>query len=58
MEDARELRKLAEWYRAFAGVGDPAVRDERRKFADYLERRAAELERCAADSRNLSLDRE
>ncbi len=48
MEDARELRRLAEWYRAFAEVGDPAARGDRLKFAEYLKRRAAELERREA----------
>lgn len=51
MEDPCELRKLAEWYRAFAAVGDAAARDERLKFADYLESRAEELEKRAACDR-------
>jgi len=45
MDDARELRKLAEWYRAFAEVGHSSRRSDRLKFAEYLERRAEELER-------------
>jgi hypothetical protein len=45
MEDARELRKLAEWYRAFAEVGHSEYRDDRLKWAQYLERRADELEK-------------
>jgi hypothetical protein len=50
MEDARELRKLAEWYRAFAEVaGSAEARLDRLKFADYLERRAAELDKHAAN---------
>jgi hypothetical protein len=50
MEDPQELRKLAEWYRAFAEVaGSTAARLDRLKFAEYLERRAADLERQAAD---------
>jgi hypothetical protein len=44
MEDARELRKLAEWYRAFAEVGRSEHREGRLQLADYLERRARELE--------------
>jgi hypothetical protein len=44
MDDARELRKLAEWYRAFAEVGHSTKRADRLKFADYLEHRAEELE--------------
>jgi len=47
MNDARELRKLAEWYRAFAEVGHTSERSDRLKFAHYLERRAEELERKA-----------
>ena len=49
LEDPQELRKLAEWYRAFAEVGDRAMRQSRLDFADYLERRADEFERRAAD---------
>jgi hypothetical protein len=49
VEDARELRKLAEWYRAFAEVGHSEHRESRLKLADYLERRAGELEKRAAD---------
>jgi len=45
MSDARELRKLAEWYRAFAEVGHSSERLDRLKFADYLECRAEESER-------------
>jgi hypothetical protein len=44
VEDARELRKLAEWYRAFAEVGRSEHREGRLQLADYLERRARELE--------------
>ena len=47
MEDPQELRKLAEWYRAFAEVGDQSLRQSRLDFADYLELRADELEKCA-----------
>lgn len=49
VEDAPELRRLADWYRAFAEVGNPGERAGRLKFAEYLERRAAELERAAND---------
>ena len=45
MEDAHELRKLAEWYRAFAEVGHASKRSDRLKFAEYLEHRAVELEK-------------
>ena len=47
MDDARELRELAKWYRAFAEVGHSSKRSDRLKFADYLEHRAKELERNA-----------
>jgi hypothetical protein len=49
VEDAKELRRLAEWYRAFAELaGNAAERGARTKMAEYLERRAEELERRAA----------
>jgi hypothetical protein len=48
MGDARELRKLAEWYRAFAEVGHSAARCDRLKLAEYLERKAGELEKRPA----------
>lgn len=49
MEDARQLRELARWYRAFAEVGDRMARPDRLRYAEYLERRADELERTAAN---------
>ena len=49
MEDARELRKLAEWYRAFAELTGSAVERQRRlAHAEYLARRAEELEKRSA----------
>ncbi len=48
MEDPAELRKLAEWYRAFAVVGCTDEHDSRLKFAEYLERTAEDLEERAA----------
>jgi hypothetical protein len=48
LEDARELRKLAQWYRAFAEVGHSDYREGRLKLAEYLDRRAGELEKRAA----------
>jgi hypothetical protein len=52
MEDACELRKLAEWYRVFAEVaGSDAARLDRLKFAEFLDRRAAELEKRATEDR-------
>ncbi len=49
--DARELRRLAEWYRAFAALAGNAIERQRRlAHADYLDRKADELEkRSAAD---------
>jgi len=44
VEHPESLRKLAEWYRAMANVGHTDGCDWRRRFADYLERRATELE--------------
>jgi len=49
VEDAQELRRLAAWYRAFAAVGAADRREDRLRMAEYLERRADELERSAAD---------
>ena len=42
-----ELRKLAEWYRAFAEVGHPALRDERLAYAEYLEQWARDYKETA-----------
>jgi hypothetical protein len=47
MDDPNELRKLAEWYRAFAKIGSADQREGRLKLAEYLERKAEELERRA-----------
>ncbi len=44
MEDAEELRGLAEWYRAFAEVGHPDERVWRLKFADALDDMADRFE--------------
>ena len=52
MEDARELRMLAEWYRAFAEVGHSDQREDRLWMAQYLERKADELEQRAAKDHN------
>jgi hypothetical protein len=51
LEDALELRKLAEWYRAFAKLaGSTVERQQRLAHAEYLERRANELaNRATAD---------
>ena len=47
MDDPAELRKLAEWYRAFAAVGSADQREGRLRMAEHLEHRAEELERRA-----------
>ena len=39
MGDAAELRKLAEWYRAFSAVGRTDEREGRLRLAEYLTRR-------------------
>ncbi len=52
-DDARELRRLAEWYRAFAVVGSAAARSDRLKFAENLEHLADELDRRAAAQKRL-----
>jgi hypothetical protein len=44
MENAGDLRMLAEWYRAFAEVGHSDEREGRLKLAEYLERQATQLE--------------
>jgi hypothetical protein len=49
LDDARELRKLAEWYRAFAEVGNSAARCDRLKLARYLELRANEVQKRSTD---------
>lgn len=38
------LRDLAEWYRAFAEVGDSNLRAARIRHASYLDRLAAQRE--------------
>jgi hypothetical protein len=48
VENERELRTLAEWYRAFAEVGHSDQREDRLWMAEYLERKADELETLAA----------
>jgi hypothetical protein len=47
---------LAEWYRAFAAVGHSDQREDRLWIAEYLERKADELEQLAAkDQLNATL---
>jgi hypothetical protein len=44
VETAEDLRKLAEWYRSMADIGHSDECGWRKRFAEYLERRAALLE--------------
>jgi hypothetical protein len=46
MNNPRELRKLAAWYREFAErAGNPAIWEARLKTAGALEREASRLEK-------------
>ena len=45
MEQPRELRELASWYRNWAELGNKGDRGWREGFAEYLDRRATEIER-------------
>ena len=44
LDNPRELREMAEWYRGMAEVGHTDARAWRIGFADYLDKRAAEIE--------------
>jgi len=44
VEKPDELRKLAEWYRSMADIGHSEDCGWRKRFAEYLERRAEDLE--------------
>ena len=56
MDDPAELRRLAAWYRGFAAVGAADRREERLRLAEYLERRAKEIEKQKpSEARQLSL---
>jgi hypothetical protein len=48
VEQPQELRELAIWYRSRAELGSEADRDWRAGFAEYLEKRAAEIEQLLA----------
>jgi hypothetical protein len=46
MEDPRQLRELASWYREFAErTGNPTIWDARLRTAEDLEAEAARIER-------------
>ena len=52
---SQELRDLAEWYRNFAALAGGEIERRRRlEHAEYLERRASELEQ----PKNLQGDRD
>jgi hypothetical protein len=44
MERPEDLKELAAWYRRMAEVGHSDEANSRGRLADYLERRAIELE--------------
>jgi len=49
LDTPEDLRKLAEWYRGMAEIGNSNESGWRRRFADYLDRRACELEDLAGE---------
>lgn len=50
MEKPEDLRNLAAWYRRMAEIGHSGESQWRTSFADYLERRARELEQAGEPS--------
>ena len=52
MESPARLRWLANWNRSFAEVASESDREWRNKLADYLDRRADELERTSSPDEN------
>jgi hypothetical protein len=44
LDEQHKLRKLAEWYRGWAAVGNDEDRPSRIRHAEYLERRADHIE--------------
>ncbi len=46
-ERADQLRRLAEWYRGWAIVGNGSEREWRLGFADHLDRKALDCEQAA-----------
>jgi hypothetical protein len=56
MNDPRELRKLAAWYREFAErAGNPAIWEARLKTAEALEGEASRLEEKSNQSQAVSV---
>ncbi len=48
MDQPHELRELARWYRGWADLEKDGDRAWQKGFADYLEERAAEIEKRLA----------
>jgi len=46
MENSDDLKKLAAWYRHMSQIGHSDSCASRKQFAEYLERRARELEQA------------
>jgi len=55
VEKPEDLRNLAEWYRSMADIGHTDDCGSRRRLADYLERRAADLEQARVPSAGCAL---
>ncbi|HLY06627.1 MAG TPA: hypothetical protein VKR31_12860 [Rhizomicrobium sp.] len=56
MEQPGELRELASWYRSWAELGNKADRGWREGFAEYLDQRAAEIERLLTLARKRAMN--
>jgi hypothetical protein len=50
LEQPHELRELAKWYRGWAEFGNARDRAWQAGFAEYLERRATEIETLLASA--------
>jgi hypothetical protein len=48
MENPDDLRWIADWNRTFASVAAESDREWRNEFADYLDKRANDLEHKAS----------
>jgi len=55
MPEAERLRKLAEWFRGFAAVGNSADRQSRTDWATVLDRMADDEERRAHQQREVAI---
>jgi len=56
VEQPGELRELASWYRSWAELGNKADRGWREGFAEYLDQRAAEIERLLTLARKRAMN--